>query len=64
MLKCYMKSKEERVKCEEQHKNKIISARGNIGLKFRNRTHEKRLSKVVKHTHSTINDEKSGNTLP
>ena len=48
-----MKSKEERVTCEEQHKNKRISARGNIGLKFRNRTHEKRLSKVIKHTHST-----------
>ena len=48
MLKCYMKSKEERVKCEEQHKNKIISARGNIGLKFRNRTHEKIVTNTEK----------------
>ena len=37
VLKLDLTSKEERVKCEEQHKNERIGARRNIGLQFRNK---------------------------
>ena len=57
VLKYDMKSKEERVKREEQHENERNSARGSIGLKFRNRAYEKRVTKAVKHADSTINIE-------
>ena len=55
VLKCDLKSKEERVKCEEQHKNERIAVRGNIGLQFRNRLHESRVTKVIKKMDSMKN---------
>ena len=44
-LKCDMKSKEERVKREKQHKNERISVRGNTWLEFQNRAYEKEKEK-------------------
>ena len=48
-----MKSKEERVKCEENYKNEWKNTRGNIGIKFRNTMCENRISEVMKKTDIT-----------
>ena len=39
MLSCNVKSKEERVKGEENCKNERASTRGKNGIKFRNKTY-------------------------
>ena len=57
VLKCDKKSKEERAKREEQYKNKRIGARGNIGLRLRNRFYERRESEVIKTVDNAKNSE-------
>ena len=48
VLECDKKSKEERVKCEDQCRSERVGVRGNIGLRFRNKFCERRASKAIK----------------
>ena len=50
-----MKSKYERAKCKELCKNEIIGARGNIGLKFKNKACESKVAEIVKRIGSIKN---------
>ena len=54
VLKCDKKTKEESIKCEDQHKNERISFVGHVTLKFKNRWHGRIVSKLIKTVDSTI----------
>ena len=55
LLKCDLKSKEERVQCEDKCENERAGAKGNIGLQCRNRSCERRTSHVFKRIDSMRN---------
>ena len=48
VLKCDNKTKEERIKCEEECKNDIICARFNVGLKHRDAYCERKKAKLLR----------------
>ena len=53
----WCKPKEERLKCRENYRNKKINTRGNVGIKYCDKTYEKRISEVIKQSDRKRNNE-------